>query len=314
MTEAIKKRRILFKNASRIWSTPHIDNLKALSLHAPQRAADYAFSLFCKPISSERREARHFFLIQRARPFLGFAQHQIIKTGRGEIPTYIFEPEKSSPHAVVLIAHGWTAEASFMALFAERLRQIGFRAVLMDAPAHGKSKRRRASLVDYTESVLSVAQTYNADYAIAHSMGCLAVLHAGSGGPPFHKSHDFKKYVLLAPPNKLSKITYQFAKARNMTDRARKAFEKRLERIAHRPLSSYSCSDLLRKGNKPPPTLLIHSRDDLEIPISNSEEIASQCKNSSLLIFDGLGHRKILSAPPVVKAAIEFLRSPTHLT
>lgn len=310
MTKVHKKRRIKLKAPSRIWHTPYIDNLKALSLRAPQHAADLAFRLFCKPNSSERREARHFFLIQRARPFLSFSHHQIIKTGRGEIPTYIFEPEKPSPLATVLIAHGWTAEASFMTLFAERLRQTGFRTVLIDAPAHGKSKSRKASLIDFTEAVLSVAHAFHADYAIAHSMGCLAVLHAGSGGPPFFRAHNFKKYVLLAPPNKLSKITHAFATARNMSERARRAFEKHLERIAHRPLLSYSASDLLSSGKTSPPTLLIHSRDDLEIPISHSEEIASQCQNSSLLIFDGLGHRKILSAPPVVKAAIEYLKTP----
>ncbi|MFM7083969.1 MAG: alpha/beta hydrolase [Hyphomicrobium sp.] len=310
MIKAFKKRRTLFKAPSRIWFAPHIRNLKTVSEHAPQQAADLAFALFCTPLSSERREARHFFLVQRARPFLSSAQHHIIKTPRGDIPTYIFEPERSTPHAIVLIAHGWTAESSFMALFAERLRQTGYKAILMDAPAHGKSKKRKASLIDYTGSVLSVAQAYKADYAIAHSMGCLAVLHAGSGGPPFYQAHQFKKYVLLAPPNKLSKITYEFAKVRNMSDRARMAFEKHLERIAHRPLLSYSGVDLLSSGKTAPPTLLIHSRDDFEIPICNSEEIALHYKNSSLLTFEGLGHRKILSAPPVVKAAIEFLRTP----
>lgn len=314
MTKLTKKGRIALKAASRIWFTPSINNLKSLSLRAPQRAADFAFDLFCAPNSSERREARHYFLIQRARPFLGLAEHHIIESGRGQIQTYIFEPERSSAIATVLIVHGWTAEASFMSLFAERLRRAGFRAVLMDGPAHGKSKQRRASLIDFTEAVLSVAEAYNAEYAIAHSMGCLAVLHAGSGGPPFYRAHNFKKYVLLAAPNKLSNITYEFAQVRNMSERARRAFEKHLERIAHRPLLSYSASDLLSREKLDIPSLLIHSRDDLEIPLYNSEEIASQCKNTSLLIFEGLGHRKILSAPHVVRAAVEFLRTSTRAT
>jgi pimeloyl-ACP methyl ester carboxylesterase len=195
-----------------------------------------------------------------------------------------------------------------MTLFGERLRHLGARAVLLDAPAHGKCARARASVVDYTHSVLRVADVFQPDYAIGHSMGCFAVLHAGGGGPPFRRRYDFKRYVLIGPPNEFGQITREFADARNMTDAARTNFERHLERVAHRPLPTFTASHLLRSANRP--ALLIHSKDDAEVTIANSEAILAANPTAELVAFDGLGHRKLLSAPPVVRAAVTFLMQP----
>jgi pimeloyl-ACP methyl ester carboxylesterase len=299
------KRIIARANGPRVWASAEVPDLADLSRRSPQRAGDIAFRNFCEPHRSERREAGHTFLVRRARRFLKDARQLTVPSPHGDIPVYVFEPETATPRATVLVAHGWTAEASFMTLFGERLRHMGARAVLLDAPAHGKCKRTRASLVDYTESVLRVAEAYKPDYALAHSMGCFAVLHAGGGGPPFRQRYDFKRYVLIGPPNEFGEITREFADARHMTATARVSFERHLERIAHRRLESFTASNLLRSANRP--ALLIHSKDDREIPIRHAEAIAEACPTAELLPFDGMGHRKLLSAPQVVRAAVTFL-------
>lgn len=290
---------------SRVWASADVPDLSELSRRSPQRAGDLAYRHFCEPHRSERREAGHTFLVRRARRFLKDAHRHTVPSPHGDIPVYVFEPETDIPRATILVAHGWTAEASFMTLFGERLRHMGARAVLLDAPAHGKCKRTRASLVDYTESVLRVADAFQPDYALAHSMGCFAVLHAGGGGPPFRRKYDFKRYVLIGPPDEFGEITREFADARSMTPAARVNFERHLERIAHRRLPTFTASHLLRAANRP--ALLIHSRDDLEIPFEHSEAIVQNCPTAELMPFDGTGHRKILSSPQVVRAAIGFL-------
>lgn len=289
----------------RVWASAEVPDLSELSRRSPQRAGDLAFRNFCEPHRSERREAGHAFLVRRARRFLKDARQLTVPSPHGDIPVYIFEPETKTPRATILVAHGWTAEASFMTLFGERLRHMGARAILLDAPAHGKCKRTRASLVDYTESVLRVAEAFKPDFALAHSMGCFAALHAGGGGPPFRHKYDFKRYVLIGPPNEFSQITREFADARNMTPTARATFERHLERVAHRSLAAFTASHLLRAANRP--ALLLHARDDFEVPISTSEAIAKACPPTKLIAFDGMGHRKILSSPQVVRAAVGFL-------
>lgn len=300
-----RKRMIGPSQGPRVWAPADVPDLSEISRRSPQRAGDLAFRYFCEPHRSERREAGHTFLVRRARRFLRDAHQLAVPSPHGDIPVYVFEPDTPKPTATILVAHGWTAEASFMTLFGERLRHMGARAVLLDAPAHGKCKRTRASLVDYTEAVLRVADAYRPDYALAHSMGCFAVLHAGGGDPPFRRKYDFKRYVLIGSPNEFGVITREFADARHMTAAARVTFERHLERIAHRRLSAFTAAHLLRSADRP--ALLLHARDDLEVPIGHAEEIVAACPTAQLYAFDGMGHRKILSSPQVVRAAISFL-------
>jgi pimeloyl-ACP methyl ester carboxylesterase len=82
-------------------------------------------------------------------------------------------------------------------------------------------------------------------------------------------------------------------------------FERHLERVAHRSLAAFTASHLLQSADRP--ALLLHSRDDHEVPIRHAQEIAASCPTAHLHAFDGMGHRKILSSPQVVRAAITFL-------
>lgn len=57
----------------------------------------------------------------------------------------------------------------------------------------------------------------------------------------------------------------------------------------------------------PSGTLLLHSRDDDEVPFACGEAMAARVPGVRLEAFDGLGHRAILYAPPPVRAAAGFL-------
>ncbi|MFY7922671.1 MAG: alpha/beta fold hydrolase, partial [Gemmatimonas sp.] len=57
----------------------------------------------------------------------------------------------------------------------------------------------------------------------------------------------------------------------------------------------------------PTRALVIHARDDKEVPFRDGERIAATWPNAALLPVDGLGHRRILRAPQVVEAAVGFL-------
>ena len=57
------------------------------------------------------------------------------------------------------------------------------------------------------------------------------------------------------------------------------------------------------------PALLIHARDDREVRFENAVEIAALCPKSEVKAFDGLGHRNVLFASPVIRAAVAYLTS-----
>ena len=116
-----------------------------------------AFEQFCTPELSARRTDDHAELVKRARYHLRQSEEIRIPTSVGEVQAYIFQPEKT-PIANVLVIHGWTAESAFMSTFGDFLKRRGYRAILMDLPAHGKSEGGMVSLFDCAISVLEVAE------------------------------------------------------------------------------------------------------------------------------------------------------------
>lgn len=276
----------------------------------PARAGDLAFILFCTPKLSTHRSPDHEVLTERARFHLRHAEWIELATPAGRVQAYVWHPaERSTRPQTVLIGHGWTAESSFMAVFAEQLRRAGFRVVAFDQPGHGKSTGERASLVDCARALIYVADALGPiDHVVAHSMGGLAALLAAEGAKPMPHALAIARYVLVSTPNRFAAVTDKFAREIGLSRAAQNAYECRLERIAHRRIATFTAESLLNEtGGK---ALLIHARDDEEVAFSESEIIAENCANAELLAFDGLGHRNILYAPPVIRAAVGFLTKP----
>ncbi len=276
----------------------------------PGLAGELAYLRFCTPALSSRRRPDHKILTDRARFHLRNAQWVRVDTVEGPVQAYIFEPDAwAAQRGSVLVAHGWTSESSFMAVFAEQLRRAGFRVVAFDQPGHGFTGRPRASLIDCSRALLSVAEALGPiRFVVAHSMGCLAALFVGEGSAPLSRSYPFERYVLVSGPNRFSVVTAEFGEEFRLSRAAYRAYERRLERIAHRRMADFNGADMLAATGRP--ALLLHARDDTEVEFACAEEIAAQCPAAELKSFDGLGHRNILYAPPVIRAAVAYLTRP----
>jgi pimeloyl-ACP methyl ester carboxylesterase len=245
-------------------------------------------------------------LVERARFHLANASAVRVPMAEGELQAYVFDPEGHSNGASVLLVHGWTSEASFMTVFAEFLRKRGFRIVLFDLPAHGNSTPERASLIDCAHAVRQVAEALGPiEYVLAHSLGGMAALLAGGGQPPMPRGYPFRAFVLVAMPNHFATVTRTFGEDEGLSPEAQRAYERRLEAIAHRKITDFTGINLLKKAARP--ALLLHARDDPDIVFADAEEIAAASVSAELIAFDDLGHRKILYAPPAVRAAGTFL-------
>src|SRR5262249_45375211 len=181
--------------------------------------------------------------------------------------------------------------------FAEFLRKRGFRIVLFDFPAHGQSTPERASLIDCAHAVRQVAVALGPiEYVLAHSLGGMAALLAAGGGAPMPRRYPFRAFVLVAMPNDFSAITRTFGEEEGLSPEAQRAYERRLETIAHRKIADFTGVNLLKKTGQP--ALLLHSRDDPDVAFADAVEIAAASVGVELIAFDGFGHRKILYAPP----------------
>jgi pimeloyl-ACP methyl ester carboxylesterase len=272
----------------------------------PRLAGRLAFSTFCTPSVSRQRAPDHDALVARARFHLRLARPVTVMTRSGEVVAHVVAPETGAPRASVLVVHGWTSEASFMMAIAEYLRRRGFRVVLPDLPAHGLSPGRRTSLIDCAHAVREVAEALGPmSVVVAHSIGGLAALLAGGGGPPMPHAYPFDAYALIAAPNRFRDVTRRFGAEQGLSDAAQRDFERRLEIIAERRTEDFTGERLLREAGRP--ALLLHARDDEEVPAADAEAMAATYADAGLSLHDGFGHRKILYAPPVVRAIGAFV-------
>ncbi len=271
----------------------------------PAAASDAAFRIFCTPSMSEWRDPNYSRLSERARFHLRNANWRRIKTAVGDVQAYIFEPDTQTPTGTVLFVHGWTSEAAFMTALAEPIRRSGFRVALFDLPAHGRSSGRRTNLIECAKATLAVAEAVGPICAmVAHSFGGMVCLLAADGNRPMPRALRAGNVVLIACPNRLSDVTREFADRRAMTDSARRGFESRLERVGWRSIDRYATSELLQSSGCR--ALVVHARDDDEVPFRCAEEVAAQSR-AKLVTFDAFGHRNILYAPPAVRAVVKHL-------
>jgi pimeloyl-ACP methyl ester carboxylesterase len=283
---------------------PALD-LERISRTAPGLAGDTAFRRFCTPALSAQRPANYRQLADRARFHLRGARWERIRTPQAELQTYIFEPD-APPKGTILLVHGWTAEAAFMTAFAEPLRRSGYRTVAFDFPAHGRSEDRYTNLAACARAMLSLAEAMGPIHAvIAHSFGGLVTLLVAEGGPPLYRAHRFEGLVLLACPNRLSDVTRDFGGGLKLGPAAQRAYERHIERVGHRTVADFSAVSLLKRTGQR--ALLLHSRDDEDVPFAQAEEIAAAVPGIELTAFEGLGHRRLLYAPPVTRAATRYV-------
>jgi pimeloyl-ACP methyl ester carboxylesterase len=271
----------------------------------PQLWGDFAFRRFCTPRLSRHRSSDHELLVERARFHLRHASPARLETSKGRLQTYVFEPDGPAV-ASVLFVHGWTGEAAFMTALAEPFRRRGFRAVLFDLPAHGRSEGEHTSLMACAHAVREVAEALGPiEFVVGHSLGALAALLAGGGRPPMPRRYSFAGYVLVSAPNRFSEVTEAFSRELGLSPAAQRVYERQLEHLAQRSIAEFTGVRLLAETGQG--ALLLHARDDADVPFRNAEEFAAASPHVELQLFDGLGHRKILYAPPVVRAATSYV-------
>jgi pimeloyl-ACP methyl ester carboxylesterase len=280
--------------------------LRQLGIVLPSVRGLAAYRHFCTPHLSTHRSADHDSLVERARFHLREATPRRLATSQGNLQAYIFEPQSETAAASALMVHGWTGEAAFMSAFADHLLRHNFRVVLFDLPAHGKSEGRMTSLIACAHAVREVAEALGPlPFVVGHSLGAMAALLAAEGGPPMPRPCPFAALVLVAMPNRFSEVTRRFGAEQGLSPAAQRVYEHRLERLAHRRIADFTGTNLIAGAGTP--VMLLHARDDAEVPFADAQEIVAACPGAELQSFDGLGHRKILYAPPAVRAATAYL-------
>jgi pimeloyl-ACP methyl ester carboxylesterase len=259
---------------------------RAVGAVAPGVAARWAETLFCTP--PRRRRGDDGFLASGDR-FTLRSQGQLL-TGWtwGSGPT-------------VVLVHGWGSGASRFGALGAALLEAGFRVVAYDAPAHGESTGRFASLPEFARALRDVTATFGPIHGlVGHSLGGAAAAMAMRDGV------EARRAVLLAPPADVRIFSDLFARALAIAPAVQATMHRNLERRLRIVWEDLHIPSLVR--SLPSAALVIHDRDDADVPFAHAEEIVGAWAGSRLEITSGLGHRALLRDPAVIARTVEFLR------
>jgi hypothetical protein len=263
---------------------------------------DLGTSVAERLFSSPRRHprpAREIEILASARPF--------------EVPVQLRSPRSRGIKVdlaawrwghgpTVLLVHGWEGRGSQLGSFVAPLVDAGMSVVAFDAPAHGDSAGNRLYLTDHADAIADVAAYVGPVHGvIAHSFGVAAMLVAHA-----RRGVDVARNVAVAPNVLIEDSFARFARAVALDDADRAALELAIGEHAGLAPSALELSRLA--GGRDAGLLVIHDREDREIPFLHGEELAAAWPDAKLHATRGLGHRRILRDPGVITDAVSFLR------
>lgn len=253
---------------------------------APAIAARWAETLFCTP--PRRRDGDEPFIATGSRFTLASQGQRLAGWQWGSGPT-------------VVLVHGWGSRASRLSALAAAMVEAGFRVVVYDAPGHGESTGRFASLPEFACALGDVAKAIGPIHGlVGHSLGGAAVAMAMRHGL------GARRVVLIAPPADVRIFSDHFARSLAIPPAVQQTMHRNLERRLQIVGDDLHIPTVVRE--LPAAALVIHDRDDADVPFAHGEEIVGAWAGSRLESTSGLGHRALLRDPAVIEWAVEFLR------
>jgi pimeloyl-ACP methyl ester carboxylesterase len=111
--------------------------------------------------------------------------------------------------------------------------------------------------------------------------------------------------VFVAPPRSPAGFFGEFSRALGLRSGVERATRERLERRVGMPLVEFDIPRMAEKQSAP--LLVVHDRDDREIPWTDGAAIAEAWPGARMVTTEGLGHRRILRDPAVAAHAASFV-------
>jgi pimeloyl-ACP methyl ester carboxylesterase len=255
---------------------------------APALAARFASYLWFRP-QRHRPPAREQALLERAQYApMHHAGKRVAVYHWGKGPT-------------VMLVHGWSGRGAQLGELVGPLVAAGYRVVAFDAPAHGRSDGRDTTLPEISEAILRLVSDFSPAHAvIAHSFGVPCVLFA------LQQQGFARRVVAFSTPATLEGLVEKFSGTLALSPRTVQSLRYMLvRRFGEDIWTRFSAQNMAQRTGLP--ALVIHDRDDRDIPWQEGEAVASAWPQARFLRTEGLGHRRILRDPEVIDRVVRFL-------
>ncbi|MCG5478744.1 alpha/beta fold hydrolase [Sinorhizobium alkalisoli] len=280
--------------------------LKTVAAVSPEKAGQIAFRIFCRTPGRKPRNGKEKALLRVASPVMARSRSVTLSIAGGWVVARHFERPEGGRGPRVLLVHGWGSRSDYLARMTEGLLAAGSEVVALDWPGHGASPGRSLTVVQAVRAVDAAWRHFDGfDAAIGHSFGG-ATLACAAGAvvcdvPPRVPA----KLVLIGAPSEMNWLVQGFGRMLGLAPAAQAVFEGMIERFSGRRIDGFDGARIL--GALGIPTLVIHAEDDKEVPAYHARRYGDAGPNIDLHWANGLGHRRIVSAQPVIERVTAFL-------
>ncbi len=202
----------------------------------------------------------------------------------------------------ILLVHGWSGRGTQMNKIAKELLKHGYMTVSFDAPAHGKSTGRMTHMGEFIEVIKHLDKKYGGfDIIIGHSLGGAATLNALKEGVEVHKA------VTISAVDIITDVVNHFTNQLQLNSKVAKNLKASLDKKFEMDIDENSPSLVVKEIDVP--ILVIHDKDDRDVPVECAVNIHKHLKKGQLIITEELGHRRILRNDEVTQKIVSFITS-----
>jgi pimeloyl-ACP methyl ester carboxylesterase len=250
---------------------------------SPVLAGRVAAKLFARP-RRHSRPARERELIARG--------------ARVELPDGLHATAWGAGPSVLLV-HGWEGRGAQLGALVDPLVAAGYRVVALDGPAHGDSPGTTTTGPEFARALVATRDVVGPLAAVVgHSFGGFTSLLAVSRGL------TADRVVTIGSPASVPEVLRDFLRLIRLPERALPSMIRALEERVQAPMSSFEVESFAPHIGVP--VLVVHDTEDREVPYADAPRLADRL-GARLLTTSGLGHRRILYAPEVVAAIVDFI-------
>lgn len=236
---------------------------------------------------------------QREVVVLKGALHKKVQVGGLDIQVY----EWGRSDKIAYLLHGWEGNGGSMGAFVSPLSQMGYKVITFDGPAHGKSSGKQSNMMEFAKIFNGLVKIYGpAEIIVAHSFGTGVALYSAVeyGIQP-------KAAALLSGTNKIEDIFFEFSKLMNLDRKQEISLFDYITNYYGINVKDMVMNEYAKKSGIKN-ALLVHDKNDRVIPYSNTEALAKDWEAANVLQVENTGHYKMLWAPVVVNATIDFFK------
>lgn len=271
--------------------------IETLSKLAPSLAIGVAGRLFMTPTRHDWPEAE--------RPWLASAERGWLTTMEMPHEEWNYQPMRTyrwgeAKRGRIALLHGWSGRATQFHALIPKLVERGFEVVAIDAPGHGESAGKLSSVMHFIYALERLVRSVGpVEGVIAHSLGGAATINALARGL------RAERVALIAPSADLVAYSHYAAQMMGLSEPLRAQMQAKIERefgLRWDDLNAFSLAPKLRQ-----PGLVIHDRDDRELPSRVGQKIAEAWPGALFEETSGLGHVRILRDEMVLEKAARFV-------